>query len=87
MEITRNEADLLHFIAEVALLNGGECELTDKELLGSMGVSERTYYRTLLSLENKDIITRHTQSVGFYGKKRKIILNIPEEYYTKYSTK
>lgn len=87
MEISQKEADLLHFIAEVALPNKGECELTDKELLESMGVSKRTYYRLLQSLENKDVITRQTRSVGYYGKVRKIILNLPDDYYTKYSTK
>lgn len=86
MEITKNESDLLYLIAEVALPNNGQCELSDKELLSSMGVSERTYYRILRSLENKDVITRITKSVGHYGKKRKIILNLPDDYYTKYST-
>jgi CTP-dependent riboflavin kinase len=85
MELTYNEFDLLTEIAMDANQNDGECILTDKQLLSSMNVSERTYYRLLSSLEEKGIISRHTESIGHYGKKRKIKILLDKENYTEYS--
>lgn len=77
-ELSYSEVDLLEEIILDARENGGVCTLSDKELLSSTNVSERTYYRLLRSLEAKGIITRSTQSVGYYGKKRRIIVNFSE---------
>lgn len=77
-ELTYSELDLLEEIVLDARENGGICTLSDKELLSSTNVSERTYYRLLSSLEAKGIITRLTQSVGHYGKKRRITVNFSE---------
>ena len=77
MELTYNEALLLTEIATIAVENNGVCLATDIQLLGSVGLSQRTYYRTLNSLENKNAIVRETKSIGHFGKQRKITLNIP----------
>lgn len=84
-ELTYSEVDLLEEIILDAKQNGGICTLSDKELLSSTNVSERTYYRLLSSLESKGIITRSTQSVGHYGKKRRITVNFSRDD-AKYST-
>jgi len=85
MELTYNEFDLLTEIAMDANQNDGVCLLTDKELLSSINVSERTYYRLLNSLEDKGVISRNTQSIGHYGKKRTIKVFLDKESYTQYS--
>lgn len=77
MELNYNEAILLTEIATLAVENKGVCIAPDSEILEAVGLSERTYYRTLSSLEGKNVITRETKSIGHYGKERKIILNIP----------
>ena len=73
MELTYNEATLLTEIATIAVNNNGECYATDNELLDLVNLSQRTYYRTLNSLENKNAIIRETKSLGHFGKQRKII--------------
>jgi hypothetical protein len=87
MELNYNEAILLTEIATIAVENKGICCAPDSLLLEAVGLSERTYYRTLKSLECKNVIKRETKSVGHYGKERKIIINIPKyletlQYYT-----
>lgn len=77
-ELTYSEADLLQEIMLDAQSNNGECLLTDRELLSSMNVSKRTFYRMLSRLEHKGVITRLTESVGHYGKKRRIKVNFSE---------
>lgn len=84
-ELTYKEVDLLEEIILDAQVNNGECLLTDRELLSSINVSPRTYYRLLSNLEQKGIITRITQSIGHYGKKRRIKLNYSEGDF-KYNT-
>jgi len=82
MELNYNEAILLTEIATIAVENKGVCMVPDKELLQLVGISERTYYRTLSSLESKNVITRETKSIGHYGKERKIILNLPSNIHS-----
>lgn len=86
MELTLKEKDLLEEIARVCLANDGVCDIPDKAIMASQNVSERTYYRTLSSLEEKELIKRDTHSIGYYGKSRIITLLYPKGYSTKYST-
>lgn len=53
------------------------CFASNKSLADTLNVSERTLYRILDGLEDKNLIKRETKSIGNYGKERKIIALSP----------
>ena len=48
------------------------CYVSNGSMSDTLGINERTLYRILNSLEEKELIKRVTRSSGFYGKNRKI---------------
>ena len=53
------------------------CFASNFSLATTLNVSERTLYRILTRLENKNLIKRKTNSIGHYGKERTITVNSP----------
>jgi len=53
----------------------GYCYATSKHICESLDIKDRTFYRILTRLEEKEFVTRVTKSVGNDGKERKIYIN------------
>lgn len=51
------------------------CFASNEHLCATLNIEDRTMYRILSSLEEKDLIKRETKSSGHYGKDRKIYVN------------
>jgi len=57
-------------------LNGKNyCFASNSHLCDTLGIEDRTMYRILNNLEEKNLIKRETKSSGHYGKDRKIYVN------------
>lgn len=52
----------------------GKCNLTNRQIRDVIDINDRTLYRVLKSLEEKNLINRQTVSVGAYGKERIITI-------------
>jgi DNA-binding MarR family transcriptional regulator len=51
------------------------CFASNKHLCDTLKINDRTIYRILNSLEEKELIKRNTVSLGNLGKDRKIYIN------------
>ena len=48
------------------------CFVSNNHMSDTLNINQRTLYRILNTLEEKELIKRVTRSSGFYGKNRKI---------------
>ena len=53
----------------------GFCFASNKSICGALKINDRTLYRVLNKLEDKEYIKRVTKSVGSGGKERKIFVS------------
>ena len=53
----------------------GFCFASNKSICGALKINDRTLYRVLNKLEDKEYIKRVTKSVGNGGKERKIFVS------------
>lgn len=53
----------------------GFCYASNKHICDSLNIKDRTLYRVLSSLEQKEFIKRVTKSIGHDGKERKIYIH------------
>ena len=60
------------------------CYASNQHLCDTLGIEDRTMYRILSSLEDKNLIIRETRSTGKYGKDRKIYVHptVKKTYHT-----
>jgi len=68
------QVTLLSLIQSLAKQKG-YCYATNEMLSESLGIHDRTLYRMLNRLEELELITRVTHSIGNYGKERRIYIN------------
>ncbi len=73
-DLNIKEAMLLSLIQSLAKQKG-YCFATNEMLSESLGIHDRTLYRMLNRLEEGGHISRITQSIGNYGKERRIYIN------------
>lgn len=61
------------------------CFASNEKISEACNINDRTVYRVLNSLEEKDLIQRVTKSTGFYGKDRRIYVNptVKSAYHSK----
>jgi len=59
--------------------NGSEdyCFASNNTMCNQLKITERTLYRILNILEDKDLILRKTKSIGNDGKERRIFSKLP----------
>ena len=50
------------------------CYASNESICNALKLNDRTLYRVLKKLENKEYIKRVTKSIGNYGKERRIYL-------------
>ena len=72
-DLTLNESTVLSYLA--SLTKKDYCYASTKHLSTSLGIHERTLYRVLNKLEEKELIKRVTNSTGRYGKDRRIYVS------------
>jgi DNA-binding MarR family transcriptional regulator len=60
------------------------CYASNQHLCDTLGIEDRTMYRILSRLEDKNLIIRETKSTGKYGKDRKIYVHptVKKTYHT-----
>tara|TARA_A200000113_G_scaffold224239_1_gene241656 strand:+ start:2555 stop:2845 length:291 start_codon:yes stop_codon:yes gene_type:complete len=51
------------------------CYASNESICNTLKLNDRTLYRILKKLEDKDYIRRETKSIGNYGKQRKIFIS------------
>ena len=73
-DLNIKEVTLLSLIQSLAKKKG-YCFATNEMLSESLGIHDRTLYRMLNKLEEGGHISRVTQSIGNYGKERRIYLH------------
>ena len=73
-DLNIKEVTLLSLIQSLAKKKG-YCLATNEMLSESLGIHDRTLYRMLNKLEEGGHISRVTQSIGNYGKERRIYLH------------
>ena len=72
LSVTENA--VLSYVCSLANKTGF-CYATNKHICESLNLTDRTLFRVLSNLEDKDFITRVTKSIGNDGKQRKIYIN------------
>jgi len=81
--LTFKESTVLSYLC--SLSKKKYCYASNAHMSETLGIEDRTLYRVLNSLEEKDLIRRETQSTGRYGKTRKIYVSptVKTTYHTK----
>ena len=72
--LTISEATVLSYIDSLSIKKG-YCYASNDSICMALNLNDRTLYRILKNLENKEYITRKTKSLGNDGKERKIYVN------------
>lgn len=72
--LTISEVTVLSYIDSLAIKKG-YCFASNDSICMALNLNDRTLYRILKSLENKDYIKRVTKSLGNDGKERKIYVS------------
>jgi|GEM_PF-2359937 len=67
------EAVVLSYIQSLSVKKD-YCYASNESISNALKINDRTLYRILSKLENKDYIKRETKSIGNYGKQRRIYL-------------
>lgn len=65
------EAVVLSYITSLTTKKN-YCYASNESICNALKLNDRTLYRVLKKLEDKDYIKRETKSIGNYGKQRKI---------------
>ena len=73
-DLNIKEVTLLSLIQSLAKKEG-YCFARNEMLSSSLSIHDRTLYRMLNKLEELNYISRVTQSIGNYGKERRIYIN------------
>ena len=67
------EAVVLSYIQSLSVKKD-YCYASNESISNALKINDRTLYRILKRLENKEYIKRETKSIGNYGKERRIYL-------------
>ena len=70
MNLSQRESELFDLLIDLANQNRGEVVASNKDLLEVLNLNERTLYRTMKRLEDRELIQRDTVSIGHHGKQR-----------------
>ena len=70
MNLSQRESELFDLLTDLANQNRGEVVASNKDLLEVLNLNERTLYRTMKRLEDRELIQRDTVSIGHHGKQR-----------------
>ena len=70
MNLSQRESELFDLLIDLANQNRGEVTASNKDLLEVLNLNERTLYRTMKRLEDRELIQRDTVSIGHHGKQR-----------------
>ena len=74
LDLPLQENAVFSYVCSLAIKTG-YCYATSKHICESLDIKDRTFYRILTRLEEKEFVTRVTKSVGNDGKERKIYIN------------
>tara|TARA_R110000796_G_scaffold188151_1_gene305080 strand:+ start:181 stop:399 length:219 start_codon:yes stop_codon:yes gene_type:complete len=69
--MTNKEQQVYDYIHDTFIENGVFLD-TNKDIREVISINDRTLYRILKSLEQNNLISRNTVSVGNFGKQRSI---------------
>ena len=72
-DLDLKESLVLSYLA--SLTKKEYCFASNDHLSKTLSINDRTLYRVMNSLEEKELIKRVTKSTGRYGKDRKIYVN------------
>ena len=72
--LTIQESAVLSYITSLAIKKN-YCYASNQAICNTLKLNDRTLYRILKKLENKEYIKRETKSIGNYGKQRKIFIS------------
>jgi len=72
--LSLQEVAVLSYIKSLAIKKD-YCYASNEAICKALKLNDRTLYRILKKLEDKDYIRRETKSIGNYGKQRKIFLS------------
>lgn len=77
------ESLVLSYLA--SLTKKDYCFASNDHLSKTLSINDRTLYRVMNSLEEKELIKRVTKSTGRYGKDRRIYVNptVKKSYHSK----
>ena len=70
MNLSQRESELFDLLIDLANQSRGEVTASNKDLLEVLNLNERTLYRTMKRLEDRELIQRDTVSIGHHGKQR-----------------
>jgi|TARA_R110002072_G_scaffold79992_4_gene184060 DNA-binding MarR family transcriptional regulator len=78
LNLNHKEYIVLNYIDSMCK-NGSEdyCFASNSTICDQLTLSERTLYRILNNLEDKELILRKTKSIGHDGKERRIFSLVP----------
>tara|TARA_R100001509_G_C4678911_1_gene152810 strand:- start:102 stop:392 length:291 start_codon:yes stop_codon:yes gene_type:complete len=68
------EAVVLSYLSSLAIKKN-YCYASNEAICNNLKLNDRTLYRVLKKLEDKEYIKRETKSIGNYGKQRKIFIS------------
>ena len=68
------ESAVLSYINSLAIKKN-YCYASNEAICNALKLNDRTLYRILKKLEDKEYIKRETKSIGNYGKQRKIFIS------------
>ena len=71
--LSLQEVAVLSYIQSLAIKKD-YCYASNESICNALKLNDRTLYRVLKKLEDKDYIKRETKSIGNYGKERRIYL-------------
>lgn len=78
LKINHKESIVLNYIDSLCKNGVKEyCFASNNTMCKELSLSERTLYRILSNLEDKNLIKRVTKSIGHDGKERRIFSNLP----------
>ena len=72
--LTISEATVLSYIDSLSIQKG-YCYASNSSICMALNIKDRTLYRILKKLEEKEYIKRNTKSLGNDGKERKIYVS------------
>jgi len=68
------ESAVLSYISSLAIKKN-YCYASNQSICNTLKLNDRTLYRILKKLEDKEYIKRETKSIGNHGKQRKIFIS------------